>query len=123
MGASEHQIETSILSSAGNRELNMIQQEGAFREHSLPEESKANVNRSNFFGAIKQFISEKVWSENGKYEPVAVTDPEFWPHIIKQCGQDWRSLAHQPGIIRLMHSFDPKIMNFTEEVPSDPIEL
>ena len=86
MGASEHQIDTSILSSAGNRELNMVQSEWYFREHRLSGESKVDVNRSNIFGAIKQFISEKVWAENGKNVPVAVTDPEFWPHIIKQCG-------------------------------------
>lgn len=83
----------------------------------LREEAKSAG--SNFIGSTIKWL-DSVWQGGGaRGQHYEVTDPEFWPHIISQCRKDWRCLEDQPGIPRLLRSFDSKTMRLAIEVPTD----
>ena len=43
--------------------------------------------------------------------------------MIERCGTEFPQLYKQPGIIRLLHEFDPEHMQFYEAIPDEPSQI
>jgi len=51
------------------------------------------------------YSDENALSED-EDEPLASTDPQFWPVIIRRAIKNWKILHRQPGIEGLLQRFD-----------------